>query len=382
MRITIDYTAAARQGAGIGRYTRELISAVLAQPTEHTFTLMAGVAQLGKHWQEEKARLKSLAHNPDHLIFRDIPLTDEWLARLWQRARLPIPAEWLTGETDIFYSPDFVLPPLLRETKGLLTVHDLSFIRHPETFPEVLQRYLEKAVPRSIERANHILADSEATRQDLISLLEISPEKITTLHSGVSKRFTSEAVPQERQMLQEKYNIGKTPYILAVGTIQPRKNYMRLMEACDPLSKIYTLELVIVGQPAWMAAPIEGAAQQRPYVRMLGFVDDVDLPALYRQATVLAFPSLYEGFGLPVLEAMASGTPVVGASVSSIPEVIGDAGILVDPMDIVAWSSAIQEVLENKDLRAGLRQKGLAQAAAFTWERTAGQWLDCLQLAK
>ncbi len=376
MRIAIDYTAAARQGAGIGRYARELIDAILGTASKHTFVLLTAVAGLSETWARAQRQLRETAANPAGLAFRDLPLTDEWMARLWQRLRLPLPAEWITGRVDVFYSPDFVLPPLQRRTRALLTVHDLSFLRHPETFPPKLSAYLNQAVPRSVARADHILADSEATRRDLLDLLHVPPTKVTTLHGGVTARFSPQAAHDERARLQAQYGIGARPYILAVGTVQPRKNYIRLMEACDPLAAQRALDLVIVGRPAWLSDPIVVAAEQRAYVHLMGFFADADLPALYRQAEALAFPSVYEGFGFPPLEAMACGAPVVASTASSVPEVVGDAGLLIDPLDVAAWTAALTQVLDDQALRAHLRQAGLARAATFTWTRTAQAWLD------
>lgn len=376
MRIAVDYTAAARQGGGIGRYARELIGALLATDDKNAYVLMAASAGLGGRWRDEQARLRALAASPEHLTFRSLPLTDDWMARIWQRLRLPLPAELVTGPVDRFYSPDFVLPPLRKSTRSLLTVHDLSFLRHPDTFPPPLLRYLKQSVPRSVARADHILADSDATRDDLITLLNVSPRRVTTLYSGVSPDFNTTVTENERARLRARYDIGDRPFILTVGTVQPRKNYVRLIKACDSLAKARDLDLVIVGQPAWLAAPILAAADARPYVHRLGFVADGDLPALYRQATVFAFPSLYEGFGLPPLEAMACGTPVVASTSSSVPEVVGDAGLLVDPLDVSAWTDALRRLLDDESLGAALRERGLKRAARFIWSRTAQMWLE------
>ncbi len=376
MRIAIDYTAAARQGAGIGRYARELVDAILTANSPHSFILLTAAAGLGEHWAREKQRLQENATFPATLTFRDLPLSDDWMARLWQRARLPLPAEWLTGRVAAFYAPDFVLPPLQSTTRAFLTVHDLSFLRYPETFPPKLGAYLAKVVPRSVARADHIFADSAATRRDLIELLDVPPDRVSTLYSGVAPCFNPHPAENERAYLQARYDVGARPYILAVGTVQPRKNYVRLMEACDSLAAQRSLDLVIVGRPAWLAEPILDAAKRRPYVHLLGFCDDADLPALYRQAALLAFPSLYEGFGFPPLEAMACGTPVVASTASSVPEVVGDAGLLVDPLDVPAWTAALAQALDDLTLRDRLRQAGLARAATFTWARAAQEWLS------
>jgi glycosyltransferase involved in cell wall biosynthesis len=377
LRIGIDYTAAARQGGGIGRYTRELIGAVLALQPDHDFVLLAGTAGLGDAWQRQAQVLRALAA-PDRLILRTLPLTDDWMARLWHRLRLPLPANLMTGKLDLFYAPDFLLPPLIGDLRTFVTIHDLSFLRHPETFPPQLRAYLESAVPRSAERADAILTDSEATRRDVIDLLGVIPERVTTILLGVSEAFTPDVAPGERAHLQDAYAIGARPYVLAVGTVQPRKNYARLIDAIDRVREAVDVELIIVGQPGWLADGVLEAAAARDHVRLLGFVDDADLPALYRQASVLAFPSLYEGFGLPPLEAMACGTPAVASTASSVPEAVGDAGLMVDPLDVAGWADALIAVLTDPDLRADLTEKGLARAAGFTWTRTAQAWLAAI----
>ncbi len=372
MRIGVDYTAAVRQGGGIGRYTRELMRAVVAQmPPALDLRFLAAAAGMGERWRRAQARLRAEAPDADRLRFRTLPLTDDWMARLWQRLRLPLPVEWLVGKVEAFYSPDFVLPPTLPRTRTILTVHDLSFLVLPETFPPPLRRYLEQSVPRSVARADLILADSEATRRDLIRLLDTPPEKIAVLYSGVAPDFTPQAAPDEAARLRARYGLEEC-YILAVGTVQPRKNYRRLMEAVEPLG----VQLVIVGKPAWLAGPILTEAERRPYVRLLGFIEDGDLPALYRQAALLAFPSLYEGFGLPPLEAMACGTPVVASTASSVPEVVGEAGLLVEPEDVAGWTATMGRLLEDASLRQRLREAGLRRAATFTWEAAGRRWLD------
>ena len=166
MQIGIDYTAAARQRAGIGRYTRELIAALLALESPHQYTIFAATGGLrGGDWRPEIGE--------SHVRFRTLPISDEWLARLWHRLRLPVPIETITGPLDVFYSPDFVLPPTRRATRTLVTVHDLSFLRYPDAFVPALRRYLERVVPRSIGRADLVLADSAHTRFDIASLLGV-----------------------------------------------------------------------------------------------------------------------------------------------------------------------------------------------------------------
>lgn len=385
-RIGIDYTAAARQGAGIGRYARELVSALLRRPGDHRYTLFAAVGGLADHrWRERVAGTG--------VRIRTLPLSDDWMARLWHRLRLPIPVEVVTGPLDVFYSPDFVLPPTRRGTRTVLTVHDLSFLHYPQHFVPSLAAYLNRVVPRSVARADRVLADSEATRSDLIVYWDVPPEKVTVLYSGVDARFRPQPQPQpqpqaerveeaqawERRRLR-RYGIGERPYVLSVGTIQPRKNYLRLIRAFVGLPVCAGWQLVIAGGQGWLCDDVLAeAARHGERVRITGFVADEDLPALYRQAALFVFPSLYEGFGLPVLEAMACGTPVVCSDVSSLPEVAGDAAVLVPPHDVEALAAGMERVLSDAHLRHEMIARGKARAAMFTWERAAEQLLALLE---
>ncbi len=381
-RIGIDYTAAARQRAGIGRYTRELITALLRLESPHQYLFFAATGGLeAERWEQEVRNLQasSIRHPAPSIHFHHLPLSDDWLARLWHRLRLPIPVEAITGPLDIFYSPDFVLPPTRRGTHTLLTVHDLSFLHYPEHFVPKLVSYLSQVVPRSVARAGLVLADSEATRADLIAHLGTPPGKVEVLYSGVAPRFRPEAEPGERERLQARYGIGDRPYILSVGTLQPRKNYTRLIRAFANLKPEILeadIRLVIAGGRGWLYQDILAEAERHAdRVRILGFVDDTDLPALYRNAALFAFPSLYEGFGLPVLEAMACGVPVVCSDTSSLPEVAGGAALLVDPLDTDGLAQAMVRALRDTDLRRDMVIRGLDQAARFTWEQAARQLL-------
>jgi len=377
-RIGIDYTAAARQRAGIGRYTRELVTALLTLESLHQYIVFAATGGLEtESWKLETGRLRASSR----VRFRTLPLSDDWLARLWHRLRLPIPVETITGSLDVFYSPDFVLPPTRRATRTLLTVHDLSFLHCPGAFVPALLRYLERVVPRSISRADLVLADSARTRSDIVSLLGVPPGKVQVLYSGVHPRFQPEPESGEGERLRTRYGIGDRPYVLSVGTLQPRKNYVRLIQTFAQLANLQTcdladLQLVIAGGRGWLYQEIFTEAEKHgDCVHILGFVDEADLPALYRNAALFAFPSLYEGFGLPVLEAMACGVPVVCSDASSLPEVAGDAALLVDPLDTDGLADAMARALEDADLRREMIVRGLAQASRFTWEQAARQLL-------
>ncbi|NDJ52494.1 MAG: glycosyltransferase family 4 protein, partial [Chloroflexi bacterium] len=251
----------------------------------------------------------------------------------------------------------------------------LSFIQAPESAAPSLRRFLNNVVPRSIARAHHVLADSEATRQDVIAEYGTAPTKISVLYSGVDPRFSPITDPDHLSALRQRYQIGEARFVLAVGTVQPRKNYARLAEAvaaqADP-----DVKLVIAGGKGWLEDDLYrriDALKLGQRVQFLGFVPDEDLPSLYSAAEILAFPSLYEGFGLPILEAMACGTPVLTANVSSMPEVAGDAALLVDPTSVDALADALTQLLDRETLRTTLIERGFAQAKRFTWAKAARQ---------
>ncbi len=368
-RIGLDYTAAVQQGAGIGRYVRELVSALLVLDKENDYRLFA-------------ASPKPLPPSP--FPVRRIPFHDKWLMRIWHRARIPLPVELFTGRVDLFHSPDFTLPPTLPGVPTVLTVHDLSFIRDPDSADERLRAYLNRVVPRSVRRADHVLADSQATRQDLIELWDTPTEKISVIYCGVDQRFKPVTDPAALAAVRAQYAIGDGPYIFSVSTLQPRKNYRRLIQAFVPLATRYPdLNLVIGGGRGWKVEEIlaePGRLGVEDRVRFPGFVADEDLPALLSAAELFAYPSLYEGFGIPILESMACGTPVIASDRSSLPEVVGEAGLMVDALDVAALSAGMERLLSEDNLRAQLVERGNRQVARFSWADAARQLLDTYEM--
>ena len=386
MRVGIDYTSAATQGAGIGRYTRELMRALLALPSDNRYSF----------FYASRHRIDESNFQPPTSNLRRLPFHDKWLMRAWQRLRLPIPVELIVGKIDLFHSPDFTLPPTLPGVPTLLTVHDLSFIRDPDSAWPSLRAFLNKAVPRSVRRATHVLADSRATKDDLVELFGTPPEKITVLYSGVDARFKPVRDQTEIDQVCAKYQLPR-PFILSVGTLQPRKNYGRLIEAfgqvigtkhpsTTPRARSSTAllsaqdawHLVIIGGKGWMYESIFEHVKQlglEGRVHFPGFVDDADLPALYAAADVFAYVSLYEGFGLPLLEAMACGTPVIGSKASSLPEVSGEAGLQVDPRSVDDIVRALRQMFDQPELRERSIGRGLERAQLFTWDKAARELL-------
>jgi glycosyltransferase involved in cell wall biosynthesis len=368
LRIGIDYTAAVRQGAGIGRYTRELVRALAKLDRSHDYVLFAaagGQRLVDTGW-------------PPNFQTHAVPLSDRALAILWHRLRLPLWVELATGPLDIFHSPDFVLPPV-RRARTMLTVHDLSFIRYPECADANLRAYLNKVVPRSVQRADFVLADSQNTKNDLVELLGVEFEKIEVVYPGVEDRFR----PIEDQPLLEevrtRYSLPPR-FVLGLGTLQPRKNFTGLIEAfADLRFAICDLRLVIAGGKGWLYEEIFATVERlglEEKVVFPGFVADEHLPALYNLADLFVFPSLYEGFGLPPLEAMACGTPVITSDASSLPEVVGEAELMMEATDVEALTEAMKRVLEDNALREGMIAKGMKQAKKFTWEQAAAKLLS------
>ncbi len=375
MRIGIDYTAAVRQGGGIGRYTRNLVRALADIDRENRYRLFIAAGRgLGNgpgDW-------------PANFRVHSVPLSDRWTAILWQRLKLPIPIQVVTGPLDLFHSPDFVLPPVGR-TPAILTVHDLSFMRVPGHFVPGFREYLEGAVRRAAGRASHILADSESTRRDLVELLDVEPEAVTVVYPGLEPRFRPIRDQEALERVRAHYALPGR-FVLGLGTLQPRKNFGGLIEAFGCLlaqhgdePEVADAHLVIAGGKGWMYEALLELPERlglNDRVHFPGFVDDKDLPALYNLASVFAFPSWYEGFGIPILEAMACGTPVVAADNSSLPEVVGEAGLLVPAGNRAALAEAMAQLLTDRALRLRLRSAGHEQVRAFTWHQAARQVLS------
>ncbi len=366
-RIAIDYTAAYEQGGGIGRYVRELTAALAVEDAVTDYRLFVAGAK-----RAQLPRPPGVNFN-----WRPTILTPRWLARIWQRAQLPLPVETFTGAVDLFHATDFVLPPTLPRTRSLLTVHDLSFLRVPDAASASLRRYLEAVVPRSVARADQVLADSQATKDDLIEIYRTPADKISVLYSAVDGRFGRVTDEIALRAVLDRHGLNDKTFVLSVGTVQPRKNYSRAIRA---LSKIrdqgIDLHYAIAGGSGWLEDEMyrsirESALEDR--VHILGFVPDEDLPALYSGARALLAVSLYEGFGLPVLEAMACGTAVITSDLSSLPEVAGDAGILVNPLDTDAISAAMMRLLTDSTLRQRLAAAGIEHVKRFSWAKSARQ---------
>jgi glycosyltransferase involved in cell wall biosynthesis len=287
----------------------------------------------------------------------------------WEAAVLPFAT--LRDRLAVFHGTVNTLPAGVRAATAV-TVHDLAFLHYPEQITAKRYQYLKRMIRYSIGRADIVLVPSEATRVDVIEAFRVDPDRVAVTPLGVDPRFTlvdDSAITEMRTL----YALHK-PYILTVGTLEPRKNLPMLVRAFAALHEQFPHDLVLAGPEGWLMDEIERTIFESGIgdrVRRIGFVDDNALVGLYNGADVVAIPSLYEGFGLPVLEAMASGAPVVTSRVSSLPEVAGNAAMLVDPTNLDSVIDGLRQVLASDELRARLRAAGLARAAPFTWERTA-----------
>jgi glycosyltransferase involved in cell wall biosynthesis len=361
--ITIDYTPAIQQHAGIGRYTDALTRALVALGTEDSLRLFY-TDPLGR------APAAPLDRLPRRMLHQ---ANKEWRLRVLLASFLRRPMyQVVDPDTDVFHATDNVLPPL-RNTRSVFTVYDLTFLKFPELHLPLNRWYSRIMVPRSLRAANAIVAISECTKRDAVTAYHIPADRIRVIHLGVDARFMP-VDPVLATEIRSRYRLPAR-YILAVGTIEPRKNLTTLLHAYVELrEQVPDLELVIAGKRGWRADAFFDRLRElglADRVTFPGFVPDDDLPTVYSSATVLAFPSIYEGFGLPVLEAMACGTPVVCSNTSSLPEIAAESAILVSPNDARGWVQALHRVVADESLRLDLRRRGLRRAARFTWASTA-----------
>jgi glycosyltransferase involved in cell wall biosynthesis len=342
---------------GTERYALEMIRALLALPNGHTFTLYFREAPApGLFAPDPRVRQRVIGPH-----------------RLWTHVGLALALA--EDDPDAVWVPAHSLP-VFGVGRSVVTVHDLGYVHFPEAHPFLQRQYLAWSTRHSARTARRVLADSDATAADLVRHDQIPADKITVVYPGRDEALQV----VDPSPVRQRYGL-QAPYILHVGTLQPRKNLVRLIDAVQRLRVSEPdVELVLAGARGWLADPILAAAQA-PGVRVLGPVPDQDLAALYTGASVFAFPSLYEGFGFPVLEAQTCEVPVVCASTSSLPEVAGQGALLVDPLDTDALADALGQTLRDDTLRRRLIAAGLDNLSRFSWSTSARQVLAQLEAA-
>lgn len=302
---------------------------------------------------------------------------------MWEQLAMPFAIN--KGSFDVFHSPDHTLPLLPVKAKKIITVHDLSFYKHPETFPLMKRTYKKLVTPGSLRRADAVIADSASTKKDIIGIFGTPADKISVVHIGVGEEFKKTDDAGALSRLRHERGLDR-PFILFVGTLEKRKNIEGLIDAYIIAVREHKIsrDLAVVGKKGWLYEGIFKKVRQQGLEAKIKFIFDArqeELPLIYNLADLFVYPSLYEGFGLPVLEAMACGTPVITSDVSSLPEVAGDAAILVDPKDAFALAANIAKVLEDPSLRSAMSQKGLARAKQFGWDKCARETLEVYRAA-
>jgi len=374
MHIGIDaHAIGARQG-GNETYIANLIKSLAEIDGDNLYTIYLADAGAAAQWRESFAtRYKNFSLR---LLPPPTPLVRVPVYLTYELFRRPV---------DVLHV-QYTAPPFCR-VPVVVTIHDLAFERMPETFTRRGSFQLKLTVRRTAKKAARIATVSEYSRQDLLDIYKLPPEKVVVTYNGVESSFTTQpSVQNEVEEIRRRFGISRD-FLLAVGSLQPRKNLVRLIRAYARLRserQDFRPQLVIVGRKLWLANEIFDEVKKQRWaddVILTGYVADEDLPALYRAARAFVYPSLFEGFGLPPLEAMACGTPVVTSDVSSLPEIAGDAALLIDPNDERALANALIEVVNNDRLRAELREKGIAQAKKFTWRDAAEKTLRLYQEA-
>ncbi|MFQ6100789.1 MAG: glycosyltransferase family 4 protein [Anaerolineae bacterium] len=363
--IYLDISAAVHRRAGLGRYAESLARALVAQPTNQL--------PLALFYNRERGiePLPGLAHVPTRTVALGYK---PWRMLVWLGQLGHIGFDRLLPGAELFHATEHLLLPL-RGIPTVLTVHDLIFRHLPAHHKPLNRWYLNAGLPFYCRRATHIIAISECTRRDLIAAYDVPPEKVTVIYEAADSRFRPQP-PETVAAVQARYGLPER-YLLFVGTIEPRKNLARLLGSFEAVhAEGLTDGLVIVGRRGWLYGDFFARLERSPVrdaVIFPGYVPDEHLPALYAGAQALALPSLYEGFGLPVLEAMACGTPVACSDTSSLPEVAGDAALLFNPNEVESITAALRRLLRDADLRTDLRRRGFEQAARFSWKRVAAE---------
>ena len=362
LRVALDVRADRPGSAGIGRYARHLAEALLEAPDgagDMLLLTLAGAQPLaGLESSGAEVRPSAAA------------LEVRWRRHLWEN--LTLPATLRAWRADVYHNTAFMLPWRRLRVATVVTVHDLSHILHPELHDRRRGPRVRYRLRHSVARADAVITVSSSVRDDVIAELGVDPDVVVAVPHGVEPRFHPASDPEARARLSA---LGLQPgFVLAVGTLEPRKNHTRLIEAFGRVAAGRPdLTLVLAGARGWMEDGILSAARSSPVaarIRLLGFVPDQDLPELYRMAAAVAYPSLHEGFGLPVLEAMASGAPVLTSQVSALPEVAGEAAVLVDPLSVDSIASGLTVVLEPARSEQ-LRAAGPERARRFTWGAAA-----------
>ncbi len=360
MNIAIDARAISNNKTGIGNYIKNLCEKLPLIDKNNVYI-----------YYQEKLR-HSLKNIPVVSIISRI-------LYFWYD-NFVFPFQLALQKIDLYHNPAFILPLINFGYKKIITINDLGFYTFGADFSKGWHaRHMKMMLPLSIKQADKIIAISQATKNQIINLFQVPPDKIVVTHLGVSEKYRKIQNEAGIKKILQNYNI-KSPYILFVGTMDPRKNLVRLIKAFQNVKKQKKeLKLVVVGNKGELFSEELDKMVTSGDIILTGYVGEEELVYLYNGASIFTFPSLYEGFGLPILEAMACGTPVITSNVYSMPEAAGDAAVLVDPESIEEIATAIMKLLDDQILRKKLIDQGLARVTQFTWEKTARETLAVYQ---
>ncbi len=360
MRIAID--ARKLHDFGIGTYIRNLLKQLARIDQVAEYVLLCR--------PDDAAIVNELGRN-----FRAVPES----ARPYSLAeQVNIPLAVRRENIDLFHAPHYVLPPLV-QCRSIVTIHDVIHLIFPEYLPgRLAHAYARASLFAAAKRADRILTVSETSKNDILRRLKVPAQKIAVIYNAIDERLNVRPSDEQVMRVRERYQLDD-PYVLYVGNIKPHKNLERLIDAFDRLRRgggVDRVRLLIIGDEISKYPGLRRAVHRHKlhkHVRFFGFVPIETLAVLYRLASVFVFPSLYEGFGLPPIEAMACGTPVVTSNVSSLPEVVGDAALLVDPYDPDSIADGMRRVLTSEEVRATLCARGIAQARKYSWQQSIEQ---------
>jgi glycosyltransferase involved in cell wall biosynthesis len=360
LRVAVDAVPLIDTRTGVGRFVDEITSRLARRPD----------VRLTAYGWAPGGREAMAAAVPAGVRIARLPMAGPQFRFLWRWVPFP-PIEVVTGPVDVVHGPNFVVPPAWRAAE-LVTVHDLTILRYPELCtPDTLQ--FPPLLRRSLRRGAWVHTVSEHVAAEVVEILGADPARVVAIPNGVTP--VPEGDPAEGHRLA-----GGDRYVLALGMVEPRKDLPRLVAAFDELAgDDPDLRLVIAGPRGWGAGPLDAAvttARHRDRIVRTGYVTEHDRAALLRGAAAYAYPSVYEGFGLPPVEAMTAGTPVVATAAGAIPEVVGDAAVLVAPRDAAALAEGLHRVLHDEALADELRRRGTARAARYSWDRTAERLAD------
>jgi len=364
MKIGIDISQIVHSGSGVARFTDGLVNAILENDPKNQWTfLFYSLRQFFPNSLENSVKQKG------HRLIK-LPLPPTAVSALWNNIH-KFNVENLVGYEDWFISSDWVEPP--SNLKKATIIHDLAYLRYPETIhPKILKTQTQRI--SWVKRESRIIfADSLSTKKDIINFLQINPNQIHVNYPGLNP---IKSISNYQEILS-KYQIVR-PFILSVGKLEPRKNLKRLIEAYSSIDE-QKPDLVIVGSKGW-DIEIEKIIKKNNKIKVLGYLNDTDLNVLYQQALFFIYPSIWEGFGYPVLEAIQNGTPVAVSNSSSLVEIAEDNALYFDPMSIQSIAQAMKRLINNAQLRENLISKGLIHAKQFTWKKYYNQLIETLLL--